>query len=325
MKISLRLSALLCALALLSGGSEACHDSGGPQLPASVSVTPSHVGLAVNENAQLTADVFDKDGGRIQGAAVTWRSSNESVALVSSSGTVTGVTQGNASITASAGPATSVSATVTVSPPMVLVVLTNLLLRPVVFQANGQDIASVPALQTAQQNVLATGPLNFAWRVMPYVTTQGQPIGDAMSATYAVITNPVGTINLTAGNLIGGQYYFVPIMTNSSFGDWLMEVNSGLPQANRCNCLVGAGQAGVAIGYYRLYSNTIVRAYRPGSGYAGSTVFWSNVAGSVTAGSGAVYLSGAIAPARGFTIFSEPGNIRAFGMQRATSPLAAVH
>ncbi len=53
-----------------------------------------------------------------------------------------------------------------------------------------------------------------------------------------------------------------------------MGVNMGLTAQNLCFCTVGAFQGNIAIGYYRLYSNSNVRAYRNGSNYTGPYVYW---------------------------------------------------
>ena len=83
---------------------------------ASVSVSPATVSLQVNGAVQLVATPKDANGAPLSGRAVSWSSSNTSVATVSSSGVVTGAAAGAATITATSE-GQSGSATVTVQAP----------------------------------------------------------------------------------------------------------------------------------------------------------------------------------------------------------------
>jgi formylglycine-generating enzyme required for sulfatase activity len=68
---------------------------------------------ALRDTRTLTASVLDAGGQAVVGAVVTWSSSNDAVATVSSSGLITAVWQGTVTVTASSGTASS-EATVTV-------------------------------------------------------------------------------------------------------------------------------------------------------------------------------------------------------------------
>ena len=67
---------------------------------ASVTVSPASTDVFVGGAAQLTATPKDASGNPLTGRLVTWASSNASIAVVSPTGLVTGVTQGSATITA---------------------------------------------------------------------------------------------------------------------------------------------------------------------------------------------------------------------------------
>ena len=83
-----------------------------PPRPATVAVAPATVQLTeLGATEQLTAEVRDQNGNAMAGAAVSWASSAASVATVSSTGLVTAVGNGTATITATAGSASG-SATV---------------------------------------------------------------------------------------------------------------------------------------------------------------------------------------------------------------------
>ena len=84
--------------------------------PTSLSVTPAESTIASNQTVQLTAKATYSDSSieDISGT-VTWKSSDTSIATVSSNGRVTAVKEGNVTITASvAGTAVSDTAAVTV-------------------------------------------------------------------------------------------------------------------------------------------------------------------------------------------------------------------
>ncbi len=85
-------------------GSGGTGSTGGGQAPvASVSVSPSSTGLSVGDTATLQATLKDSTGNVLTGQTVTWSSSASGIATVSGSGLVTGVTAGNATITATSG------------------------------------------------------------------------------------------------------------------------------------------------------------------------------------------------------------------------------
>ena len=102
-------------------------DSGGPTAPPTVDpprattvmVSPATAELDVGETVQLTAVVRDQNSNVMAGAAVTWTSSETSVATVDAAGLVTGVSAGGpVTITATSG-GQSGAAQITVLPPPV--------------------------------------------------------------------------------------------------------------------------------------------------------------------------------------------------------------
>src|SRR5207245_56151 len=81
---------------------------------ASVTVSPGSASMQVSQTVQLTATPKDANGNPLPGRAVSWTSSNTSVATVDGSGLVTGVVAGTATITATSE-GQSGTASVTVS------------------------------------------------------------------------------------------------------------------------------------------------------------------------------------------------------------------
>ncbi len=70
---------------------------------ASVEVSPSAETIGLGSTLQLTAAGFDENGDAVEGAKFSWESSDVAIATVDASGLVTGVAEGVATITASAG------------------------------------------------------------------------------------------------------------------------------------------------------------------------------------------------------------------------------
>ena len=92
---------LLSGFALSACGTEG--STGPPQQPTVVSVvvTPSGATLeSIGETLQLNASALDVIGNTIPDKTFTWSSSNENSVTVSSSGLVTAVAVGSATITA---------------------------------------------------------------------------------------------------------------------------------------------------------------------------------------------------------------------------------
>jgi uncharacterized protein YjdB len=84
---------------------------------AQVRVTPSNGSVAEGASFQLTATALDASGGTLSGRVITWATSNASIAVVSSTGAVQGMSAGTATITATCeGVRGSASITVTLVP-----------------------------------------------------------------------------------------------------------------------------------------------------------------------------------------------------------------
>jgi hypothetical protein len=113
-------------------------------------------------------------------------------------------------------------------------------------------------------------------------TLAGTPLGDPFSGSFSPITNPTQVVNYTITNQIGSQSYFVPILTNTGSQDRLMGINMLLTAQNLCHCIVPAGAKNVAAGYYKLYENSSIRLYLPGSNYTGPYIYFGSPDGTDT-------------------------------------------
>ena len=98
------------------GGTESPIETTEPPTPVATTLTLSETALSFSSlggTEQLTATVRDQTGATMGGASVTWASSASSVVGVSSTGLVTALAQGTATITATSGSASG-TASVTV-------------------------------------------------------------------------------------------------------------------------------------------------------------------------------------------------------------------
>ena len=115
MKKTVAFSALLFSLFLGSCGGDDTPTAPAPTpTPVATSITLSEASLSftsLGATSQLSATVTDQNGATMASATVTWATSDAGVATVSSTGLVTSVTYGTATITATSG---SASATATV-------------------------------------------------------------------------------------------------------------------------------------------------------------------------------------------------------------------
>jgi hypothetical protein len=89
-----------------------------PRVPTIITLNTTSLSFdALGETQQLTPSVSDQRGDPLDGATVSWSSSDAAVAVVSSSGLVTAQGSGSTQVTASAGSATAVAqVTVTQTP-----------------------------------------------------------------------------------------------------------------------------------------------------------------------------------------------------------------
>lgn len=105
------------ALAALSGGLLSCDSSPTGPVVASVQVTASDEDVRVGGTLQLTATPQDQNGSPVPGQTITWSSSDSDLATVSTSGLVTGITEGQVTITAEASQITGQITLQVVNPP----------------------------------------------------------------------------------------------------------------------------------------------------------------------------------------------------------------
>ena len=152
---------------------------------AFVAVTPAGSQIVVGQTTQLNAEPRDASGQPLVGRAVSWSSSDPNVASVSSTGLVTAVAPGQATITATSEAAAGTS-TISVSPKPV----SSVIISPGQGSVTvGQTLQLTAQVTDDQGNVLNGRPISF---------TSGTPAVATISATGLVTGVAPGTTTITA-------------------------------------------------------------------------------------------------------------------------------
>ena len=169
------------------------------QAPASVSVDPASLSLeAIDATGQLTATVTDSNGEAISGAGATWSTSDSDVATVSTSGLVTAVSNGNATIKATHG---SLSATATVT---VQQVLDSFTLEPtsLTVTVGGAGTLALTGEDSNGNNIQAADLPDVAWSSSDDATAKVS--GNKESATVTGVSEGDATVTASAGDVSAG-------------------------------------------------------------------------------------------------------------------------
>ncbi|MFN8574367.1 MAG: Ig-like domain-containing protein [Gemmatimonadaceae bacterium] len=185
--------AVLTVLVACSGGGSAAP-SIVTATPSRVAVVPSSSSVAIGGTQQLVATLYDQNDNVLSGYSMSWSTSDQSVATVSSAGLATGVAAGAVTITASAaGVSGSGSLTVTAR------TVTRVQLAP------GTATVSVGATTTltataydAQNTVVAGRQATFSSSNTSVATVNGAGVVTGVAAGSATITGTIDGVNGTS-------------------------------------------------------------------------------------------------------------------------------
>ncbi len=177
---------------------------------ASVTVTPATAGLTVGQTVQLTATPKDANGNPLTGRVITWQSSDNTIASVSSSGLVTGVGAGGPVTIAATSEGKSGTATVnvtvapvasvTVSPSSANVAITGTVqLTATPKDANGNPLTGRAISWSSSDNTIATvnGSGLVTGVAAGTVTITATSEGKSGTASITVAGAPVATVTVT--------------------------------------------------------------------------------------------------------------------------------
>lgn len=167
-----------------------------PPRATSVVVTPSPLSLSVGGTQLLSAVVSDGSGATMGSASLIWKSSNPAVASVSVNGTVTAITAGNATITATADGASGTAAvTVTSLAPSAATVTVSP--TPVSLEVGGtQALAAV--VRDASGGTMANAAVSWRSSDATVATVSGSGMVTAIAAGSATITASSGSVSGSA-------------------------------------------------------------------------------------------------------------------------------
>lgn len=221
--------------AMCEGKSGSAAISVGAPTPASIAVNPTSVSITVGQTSQLTATVKDSNNAVISGASVTWTIDKPAVASVSSTGLVTGLTAGTATITATSGPAhTTVPVTIAPPPPNAVVVspssatlfvTQSVQLTATVTDAAGQPLSGQSVTWSSANPTIASVDANgLVHALLPGTATinatNGSLVGHATITVKLVPTSQVG-VSPDAAQLFVGQTQQLTAVALDSVGDTL--------------------------------------------------------------------------------------------------------
>ena len=202
-------------------------------VPTTVAVTPDTVVLAaLGHTTQLTADVRDQIGRAMDGVPVAWSSADTTVAVVDSSGLVTAVRNGAATVTAAAGEAAGgahvnvrqSAGSVTVSPSMDSVAPGDTLrLVAEAYDETGHVVeGAVFTWSSSDAPVATVDPSGLVRGAGEGTATITATVGDASGISEITVVNPdraalVALYNATDGpNWVDNTNW----LTDAPLGEW---------------------------------------------------------------------------------------------------------
>jgi uncharacterized protein YjdB len=176
---------------------------------AAVQVTPARDSIVIGQSTQLTATARDSTGAALNGRLIAWSSSASTVATVSSTGLVVGVTAGTVTITASSEGRSSASiivvrprpvGAVIVSPEQSSVTVGDKIQLTVQVTDNNGNLLTGRPISYASSNVsvaqvTATGLVTAAAPGTATITVSSE--GKVGTATVTVTASPIASLRIT--------------------------------------------------------------------------------------------------------------------------------
>ncbi len=176
-----------------------------PPTLTSITITPSSASVAVGNTTQLNVSCKDQTNNPITCPTLSWSSNNPSKATVNSSGVVTGVATGTASITCSGGGKTSNASTITVTGGGGQT-LTSIVAYPSIVNLGIGSTRQLTAICKDQSNNNMTCP-SLTW------SSDSPSVATVNPSTGLVTGVAIGTANITCSG--GGKISSPSVITVS--------------------------------------------------------------------------------------------------------------
>ncbi|PYP15632.1 MAG: hypothetical protein DMD54_11640 [Gemmatimonadetes bacterium] len=235
-------------LTALSGAHTVCNfgitGSAPPAPVATVSVSPASATINDGQTQQLSATPRDSNGTQLYGRVVTWSSNNTAAATVSSSGLVSGIAAGSATITATSEGKNGTSAITVVHMPVA-----SLTVTPASASVSaGSTVQLTATPRDANGNALVGRTVTWSSNTTAAATVNGSGLVTGVAAGSATITatseGQSGTSAVTVTPPGTSQFGHVFIVTEENT-DYASVTSSNMPY------LMGlAAQYGLATQYY---------------------------------------------------------------------------
>jgi len=183
----------------MSCGASGNTDLSGPPPVATVSISAPSTTLEIGATMQLVATAKDAAGNALPGRTVTWSSSNTSIALVSTSGLVSGVSLGTATVTATSE-GRNAGVAITITPAAVAVVA----VAPPPAIIAGNSLVLTATLRDARGNVLTGRMVNWSSSNTAVATVTSAGVLSALAAgTTTISAMSEGKTGTTVATVVG--------------------------------------------------------------------------------------------------------------------------
>jgi hypothetical protein len=179
-------------------------------------------------------------------------------------------------ITVTAGSETKqVRVTMNVAANLTTITVRNYLILPINVFVNNVFAMKIPADETLTDTISPSiSSMTVSWALVRPIV-DGEYVGEFMGDVFTTIQNPTGNHPYSVINVIDSTFYFAPVIKNSTTTDIIIAVNWDLASEIRCPGHIPASNGlSYHIGYYTLFSNTQVAAFKYGSNYTGTWWYW---------------------------------------------------
>ncbi len=219
------------------GGTDSAVVTVTPIPVASVSVSPVSASAQVGQTVQLSAITKDSTGGVLTGRVVSWSSSNPSVASVSSSGLVTGIAVGSATVAATSEGQSGTAAIAVTTVPVASVAVTPASAGIQV----GQTVQLTATPKDGSGSPLSGRTMTWASSNSLVATVSGSGLVTATAVGSAIITatseGQSGTSSITVTNVPVASVAVTPASATIQVGQTVQLVAS--PKDANGNALSG--------------------------------------------------------------------------------------